>query len=1106
MATDRSPDYQRGFLAPVRDFTIANQWEAESSFTQGASVAGVPSADQSGTSLVVTATGSQSGDINIKTDRSGHVIDDAAFLWKFSTDTDFYGWDVPTMVSSVETLASNGGSTFLNYKCRGAVRLPSGVVLVVSEKITATNNDIFVNKIAVDGTITNATLDQADVSTLGGQSRHPAMCVLPDDSVLCAFWVNNNKENLAQVNICRSTDEGSTWTLVSRRALPTDIDTSSTFGAGATGFDLDRLTIAANSSQVLLFAGLLNHNESQVNGNLIYQYASTSEGLKFQFIDNNDPTQTDKFFRPNIVVFNDVFIIGYIRSSDSLGFFRLQSAFESFQTKLGVYTEDTLTPDGVVCNVVTSGSQTRLEDGNLAMWIDTAGRIYLAYITSGSHNRLAGAFSDSLAKATESLGKNWTLWGQKTGATSEPHMILLEASGVANVGGIDNLAACSGLGPQMIFVQWDPNGTNNFKGSIIKLELGGYANINYPNLMQYPQDQNKAYTTLDWLPIDVPAQDSVWTKATSGSPTETITTKLALSCGNTETIDYTRAISDKTGGLLAHAITDNIVGTSATRGNGVKIQIQEKSSANTIMAEVIIKNNAIYLYDGHTSGLLASATGLSITKYDVLVFVDNSSNKATVYYAEAQNPRKYSKITGSLSTDSNTTQAVTWGIISSTGTARSADWYLFSFSEGAATGFGLSDKSVFPRPYPPQGFSIPLTGGTLISTLDGPARLDDAYTIEQEFENPIARVLYPVAPNSQVTWHSTKIATDPDSNNPPQEDIAWALDSSLLGTEDSKGLSDTIGLHLKNINFRSVEIQKYASSSWTTIATVSNDVGGSFNFTRKGNVIISTATNGTFLHMDECSGWRVFMDDGAGKTLVRKVKNNSEGVFANSTSKRAVLQIEGAKSTDPTSGTAYLIPDSVTILLHNVGDLAGIKIRITAQRTLEGYFQIGQMVLGNLIMPAGQYSRGRTIALNADVVESTDNNGVLRSRRAGRGGRVARVAWTDGVDISALYETNADPDYWKINTSGNAIAAQGSAPTTMLGLVSYLAGSTEALVYLPHIEKTANSSSVINRYHDHILCTMGNDVQIESVIGSENRPTGEGEVFRVGTVVLRETR
>ena len=219
-----------------------------------------------------------------------------------------------------------------------------------------------------------------------------------------------------------------------------------------------------------------------------------------------------------------------------------------------------------------------------------------------------------------------------------------------------------------------------------------------------------------------------------------------------------------------------------------------------------------------------------------------------------------------------------------------------------------------------------------------------------------------------------------------------------------------------------------------------------------------------------------------------------------------MLQIEGAKSTDPTSGTAYLIPDSVTILLHNVGDLAGIKIRITAQRTLEGYYQIGQMVLGNLIMPAGQYSRGRTIALNADVVESTDNNGVLRSRRAGRGGRVARVAWTDGVDISALYETNADPDYWKINTSGNAIAAQGSAPTTMLGLVSYLAGSTEALVYLPHIEKTANSSSVINRYHDHILCTMGNDVQIESVIGSENRPTGEGEVFRVGTVVLRETR
>ena len=90
------------------------------------------------------------------------------------------------------------------------------------------------------------------------------------------------------------------------------------------------------------------------------------------------------------------------------------------------------------------------------------------------------------------------------------------------------------------------------------------------------------------------------------------------------------------------------------------------------------------------------------------------------------------------------------------------------------------------------------------------------------------------------------------------------------------------------------------------------------------------------------------------------------------------------------------------------------------------------------------------------------------------------------------------------------MAAVGSAPTTAMGMVNYLNGSNDAIVYLPSISTDntdwTNWVLLINDYHDHVMCTMGNDVQIENVVGEESTGGGSGEVFRVSTIVLRETR
>ena len=1105
MSTDRSPNYLRGFLIPLKDFSTSNTWPDESVITEGTKRAGTPTADNSGTSLLLTARGIQPAEIDIKTIRGGHVTDDAKLVWKESTESTYYGHDIPTMISDISVPLSNGGSVLESYTSRNSIRLSTGKIVHVYEATTPSGSFISSLVVSLDGSTTQTTIRLFETSSLSGQNLHPCLCLMPDDSILCAYWVHDPIGNVAQINISRSKDEGYAWELISSRAIPNDISTANTFGAGITGYDLDRLSMASNSYQVLLFAGLIAHDTSLTTANSIQQYASTSEATIFKLI-STTPTNTTYYY-PQIVQFQEAFIISWIRSQDSIGVTRINNAFENMVTKISISPIVTISAGfGVATSTLN-----RFTGANKSLWLDTDGRIYLAYVSVVTHRKIYGAYSDLQGVSFENYGQTWHGWGAAAGVAGNKKMIELDPSGSNGDGGIINISGVSGQGNQGLFVQYDPDGVNAYSDSIFLIQLGGWATLNYPALMQYPLDKNRAWTTYSYLPIDKPDQGTVWTQTITGVPTVTIGTALSLSCPAVGTIKYSRAITDKTTGIIVHLQTSNIIGSSTSAGNGFEIKIQEKSSTDTLYLGVVITSNAIHLYDLNNAGYastIATVTGLTITKYDIIVQVDNKNNKVELHYAEAKQPRRYSKLSASLTTDPNTTQSITWGILRSLGTIRSADWHQFSYSEGSANGLGLND-TIFGKQYPAQGFYVPIIDGTEISTLDGPAREGDIYSIAPVADSPISRVIYTVDPSRDVPWRSDKIKTDPDTNNVPVQKIAWLIDHGLLGNQNSKPANNSIGIHLANINFKNMSVERYdsASTGWVNISNFTNSLNEtSQTFIRTGRSIECNDANGSFLHFDECANWQILLDDGAGVQVVRKIKSNSEGVYAQSSSKRAILIIEDVKTSDPTSGSSYLIPDSCTILIHNVQNAAGYRLVIDAQRTNEGYFQIGTQVLGSLMIPANQYSRGRTITMEADIQEDIATNGILRTQKRGRGGRIARISWQEGVDISTLYEINADPDFWKASTIGNAIAAIGSAPTNMIGLIGYMQGSMEALVYLPTIDHQTGSKELINRYHDHMLCTMGKDAQIEHILGSESRPTGEGEVFRVGTIILRETR
>ena len=100
------------------------------------------------------------------------------------------------------------------------------------------------------------------------------------------------------------------------------------------------------------------------------------------------------------------------------------------------------------------------------------------------------------------------------------------------------------------------------------------------------------------------------------------------------------------------------------------------------------------------------------------------------------------------------------------------------------------------------------------------------------------------------------------------------------------------------------------------------------------------------------------------------------------------------------------------------------------------------------------------------------------------------------------------PDVWSGSTSGGAekIATRNDTPYLVTGLIDYLEGAVNPVVYLPSIPRSGGSGTdvqIINRYHDQILCTIDPETSIDNVLGDENLSIG-GELFRVATLNMTE--
>jgi len=273
-----SKDTFRGILIPDERINAASISAADSSYSQAGPLPGVPE-PQADTDLNLEASGTQSADrqLRIATQRGGHPDrGGASFRWRNEGDTNWRGWIQPDAITSATD--------------SHAVTMEDGTVAICWDRKRGSGFDIFNGvrfaTMGADGTMgaESTVWETADAIT---QGVHPCLVVLPSGRLMLFHYLEDVPNQLVQVQVWLSDDDGGTWTLATSNALPNAIDVS----ADPDAFQLNtrpaaKMRVAYSGGQmILLISARSNNTVSGSYEDTIAQYASSDLGFNWSLVE-----------------------------------------------------------------------------------------------------------------------------------------------------------------------------------------------------------------------------------------------------------------------------------------------------------------------------------------------------------------------------------------------------------------------------------------------------------------------------------------------------------------------------------------------------------------------------------------------------------------------------------------------------------------------------------------------------------------------------------------------------------------------------------------------------------------------------------------------------
>lgn len=1086
----RTKEYLRGFLIP-HNFTlddVVNIAGIPINFTTSSAFADVPLPQRS-SSLFVGATGGTTiaADLQIVTNKAGSSAS-AEYTVRDNTDSTsvFYGYNQESFISGWINLRARSSQNY--YYRHDVISDGDGGYIVAYERIVGgSTRAILATLVDGQGTVTESTV--AGTVTMGsgpnfGSRGNPALVHLSDNSFLCIVVIVDDS-NKANINVYRSIDGGSSFSIISRKALDESIDVSSG------NYTIKRASAAALHGQILLVFSADTASSSFTKKNQLIQYASVDGGGTFKKVTTSTEIDTNSFKSVQVYKTQNQLALCYIGATDEIHNILMPHAFFSAQSlrTAGKFIKINI---GGSANDFAAGSDNNMTSGRVTAHASADGSI-MAIAKDVSDNTLVAFFSSD--------ARNWFSLLTNAAPTSQPSVFFLDTTECIN-----EFVSATYKGGALLAHNWTKS--NNGE-SIGVAYLGGFSTVTNQYRENYYSNLNplaRGQTNFTWLPMILPSASSQLTK--TGTGTESLSAgyvELNVTSSQNDII-YTRtqSISSVRPGamILGEVVVQEDISQSVPAITQLEVEL---STGNHWKIKIQFFEGRLEVFDvavGSTS-ILQQDVNLN-TALEFIVHIWNGKGAFYWRYKGFDSLRRYNegfknRSLGTTAAGSTSQTIVQFGVDGSpsTGTAQARFHKFFCVdAAGAVDMSNMSDTDLIGKRFStvqPQQ----IDNGVAIFAQNGPTYIGDEWTIKATSNNSIDNMFYDVSPSPRVQWHSEAV---PAGSNLPQQRFALQLASAA-----SDFGNDIIALHLSNINFKDAKLLYYDGTVFQTHTSFETSSGLKHGYLRAGKSIkqdSGTVFDRNYYFYNELKGYIAMLVSGE-NTEFFNVVSNTEGGFGNVTGKQASVLLDAEPSFN---GTVFFIPRDVTLVVNLNGlDANRWALELPAQKTIDNQFKIGLLHLGPLAITGTQYSKGRKISIESgNIVEVTPDK-TRYSKAFSPDQRTVSISWSDGVDISSLYNNNPDPDYYESSSSGGAeaVSVYQDAPYMMEGILRGLQGSHRPLVYLPSIT-TSSDTRIYNRRAQHLLGVIEGNVDVESITGEELLGNGIGEVLRVGTINIVE--
>jgi hypothetical protein len=1064
----------QGILIPDERFSVDNltaddHASAPSDYTQAGPKPGVPEAQQT-TRMVLQASGEQpkDSDIEIHSVRAGHPgLERAGYLWRDATedDSDSFGWDGPQLLSGWESLFWSDDSDE-KAACPDSIRLQSGKLLALGLQDKTTYAQT-VKRYDPDATPKWSTAGTITLDTATEQ-KGPTLCQLPSGRVLAFVQVNT------QVDVYFSDDDGDTWAAYAYRALDVPVDEDAVV----------QLRARYSGGEVLL----LIQYTTPLLGESAAQYASDSLGAQFTQVTADWGVDTGGAEEPaaiDIVPLDGGFLVTFCDTVRGGGdgeyrSRRIGSAFENITDTTAVAIADGPTSSyAPACTSFASDSY--------------PGVIFFIYT-----NPDAAAKEDLTVYRSDDSGSSWVAFAGDgaffSGDFDNGRFLKYKAEEVA--------------GQIVLLSRWASETADEDPQSLAAVYLGGFSThtgpaavntINFQDLdyVAFNKNSTDSISGGSWLPIANPG-DVAWTASGAGSDTLT-SGKLEIVTAAQQRFFYREmGEDDDTDRIFAEFaleiddgdgdVTLNEVGALLLLGDGVDKWEVVINVASTGWA----------LYDVAAASQIGATVTEDMTK-SLNVRVALEQGKIKTWYARRQDVtfREFTEgpggtVTSTASTDRSRIQ---WGHShSDTNTSR---WemvgYCFWPGRWSPTADDFAAAWTTPDDLHPKSYSTQpsqLVDKLRIAAVAGPTRHDEKWRISTAYTYPDDHLFPAQAPSPRAAWRSTDTT---------EQILAW----DISGLSSSRMENTSLGCVLLGINFKTAYLEKKEGAVWSTVCTINAAEGfESLRFTREGEVVFpetggSAHKAGRYVMYDELPGG-TFYDDTNGK--YRKIETNTEGAWTDEDAKHPFVTIEGADDTEASSGDCEIWAPNAAGLAHSyTSDSRFYRLRIPAQTTADGYFEIGQMVIGPLAVFGTQYGRGRQIVARNNTEQIVLPNGEVRARKRGPQSREVEFAWVDGVDASQINKADPVPDYVAAAVGQEPMASLKDTLYLMDGVIRRQNGAGKPVVYFARI--TADSTDdQTNNPREFVYGRITSSATRSNILGDEERT----DLDRLNTITIKE--